>query len=131
VWDAWTGDALMEPMRGHTDSVMSVAFSPDGERIASGSYDETIRVWDARTGSTTADKFTSSTVDLGTDAITLPYAQESWVRGPNQELIMWVPPEYRFCLQLPPRYIVIASARVIVDMSHFVHGTDWVKCCSL
>lgn len=31
-------------------AVRSVAFSPDGERIASGSDDSTIRVWDAATG---------------------------------------------------------------------------------
>ncbi|KAJ7430062.1 hypothetical protein B0H11DRAFT_1608165, partial [Mycena galericulata] len=54
--------------------------------------------------------------------------EESWIRGPNQELIMWVPPEYRTYLQLPPRFIVMASARVSVDMSRFVHGTEWVKC---
>jgi WD40 repeat protein len=40
----------MEPIQGHTVSVSSVAFSPDGARIASGSGDNTIRVWDARTG---------------------------------------------------------------------------------
>ncbi|KAJ7879760.1 hypothetical protein B0H14DRAFT_2227805, partial [Mycena olivaceomarginata] len=54
--------------------------------------------------------------------------EESWIRGPNQELFMWVPPEYRAFVQLPSRFIVIASARVVVDMSRFVHGTDWVKC---
>ncbi|KAJ7892072.1 hypothetical protein B0H14DRAFT_3126181 [Mycena olivaceomarginata] len=41
---------------------------------------------------------------------------------------MWVPPEYHTFLQLPPRLIVIGSARVVVDMSRVVHGTDWVKC---
>jgi WD40 repeat protein len=41
---------VVEPLGGHTDSVESVAFSPDGTRIVSGSYDETIRIWDAQTG---------------------------------------------------------------------------------
>src|SRR5262245_62148243 len=36
--------------QGHTDPVTSVCFSPDGTRLASGSRDETVRVWNARTG---------------------------------------------------------------------------------
>jgi WD40 repeat protein/tRNA A-37 threonylcarbamoyl transferase component Bud32 len=37
-------------LSGHTASVRSVAFSPDGIRLATGSADRTVRVWDARTG---------------------------------------------------------------------------------
>ena len=35
---------------GHTGAVTSVAFSPDGTRIVTGSEDRTAKVWDARTG---------------------------------------------------------------------------------
>ncbi len=35
---------------GHTGSVNSVSFSPDGTRIVTGSDDRTAKVWDARTG---------------------------------------------------------------------------------
>jgi WD40 repeat protein len=131
VWDAMTGHAIMEPIQAHTKSVSSVVFSPDGLHIASGSFDHTIRVWDVSMGFPTANKLGPSPVDLNTSAFTLPHVTGSWIRGPNQELIMWVPPEYRFYLQLSPRFITIASARVNVDMSSFVHGPDWVKCCSL
>jgi eukaryotic-like serine/threonine-protein kinase len=37
-------------LHGHTEGVSSVAFSSDGTRIVTGSYDQTAKVWNARTG---------------------------------------------------------------------------------
>jgi WD40 repeat protein len=37
-------------LKGHEDSVGSVGFSPDGKKLASGSYDKTIKIWDVTTG---------------------------------------------------------------------------------
>jgi WD40 repeat protein len=37
---------LSEKTNAHSDYVMSVAFSPDGTKIVSGSTDGTIKVWD-------------------------------------------------------------------------------------
>ena len=50
IYDAQTDEAL-ELIKGHTAEVNSVAFSSDGNTLASGSADSTIRLWDANTGS--------------------------------------------------------------------------------
>ncbi|KIM22555.1 hypothetical protein M408DRAFT_78907 [Serendipita vermifera MAFF 305830] len=53
--DKWPG--IQKILSGHTDWVRSVAFSPDGRRIVSGSDDRTVRVWDAETGEVAAGPF--------------------------------------------------------------------------
>jgi WD40 repeat protein len=41
-------------LKGHTAPIMGVAFSPDGKALASGSYDQTIKLWDVTSGKNTA-----------------------------------------------------------------------------
>ena len=42
MWDLASGK-VKSTLRGHTDQVFSVAISPDGKTIVSGSGDETVR----------------------------------------------------------------------------------------
>ena len=41
---------MLKVLKGHTEPVTSVTFSPDGKQIVSGSNDKSVQVWDVSTG---------------------------------------------------------------------------------
>ncbi len=49
LWDMGTGQELRH-LAGHTGDVTSVGWDPQGEWLASGSDDRTVRIWEASTG---------------------------------------------------------------------------------
>ena len=49
LWDAVTG-AKLETLIGHSSQIQSVAFSPDGQLLATGSEDNTAKIWAVATG---------------------------------------------------------------------------------
>ncbi|KIM24764.1 hypothetical protein M408DRAFT_49255, partial [Serendipita vermifera MAFF 305830] len=117
IWDVKTGETIVGPLEGHSGSVNSISFSPDGRRIVSGSGDHTIRVWNAEVGETVVGSFQGHTKD-------------GWIRGPNSELLFWVPPEIR------PRLCPLRNTLAIdkqqmwttLNLDHFVHGKEWSHC---
>jgi WD40 repeat protein len=50
VLDVESGRPCFKPLAGHTGEIEEVAYSRDGRYLASTSNDQTVRVWDARTG---------------------------------------------------------------------------------
>jgi eukaryotic-like serine/threonine-protein kinase len=51
-WNYWQRQTHQElkTLRGHSDGITSVAFSPDGQRIVTSSGDQTVKVWEAASG---------------------------------------------------------------------------------
>jgi WD40 repeat protein len=44
------GGRQVHTLIGHTGEVNSVAFSPNGKRVVSGSGDDFVKIWDTKTG---------------------------------------------------------------------------------
>jgi WD40 repeat protein len=79
----------IQVFQGHTDPVESVAFSPDGSKILSGSYDNTVKLWNAQTG-TLEETFQGHTdavmsVAFSTDGKVLSGSADNTLRQWNAE----------------------------------------------
>ena len=50
IWDSTTTELTVDPIVGHRDAGIIVRFSPDGDRLVSNNWHQTIRMWDTRSG---------------------------------------------------------------------------------
>lgn len=45
IWDTYTGD-IIKTLRGHAEGISDIAWSSEGDFLASASDDKTVRIWD-------------------------------------------------------------------------------------
>ncbi|EIW80774.1 WD40 repeat-like protein [Coniophora puteana RWD-64-598 SS2] len=61
---AKTDDQPFKPFTGHESGINTISYSPDGKSIATGSGDNTIRVWDANSGRQVGNTMRGHTNDV-------------------------------------------------------------------
>ncbi|KIK56951.1 hypothetical protein GYMLUDRAFT_1012462, partial [Collybiopsis luxurians FD-317 M1] len=152
IWDAETGTAIGKSLQGHEDYVTTASFSSDGKRIISGSADCTLRIWDAESGNAIGEPLQGHTNYISSVAISpdgkrivsssndcsyhsyqpfhnILLHNDGWIRGSDASLLLWIPPEYRTEVAVPPLRLFISNVpQVSLDLSHFAHGTHWTDC---
>jgi hypothetical protein len=50
------------------------------------------------------------------------------MRGPDDELLFWIPPDYRSSIWRPSNVAIISRMVTRLDLRRFAHGANWAKC---
>jgi WD40 repeat protein len=93
---------LIRTLDGHSLWVSSIAWSSDGTRLASGSYDTTVRIWDVDGGrvTSTLTNFNGSVVSLGWSPDNKYLATGS--TEPSHTVRVWRTADWKAVLSLSP-----------------------------
>ena len=90
----------LQILEGHYSSVSSVAFSPDGKQVVSGSNNRTVRLWDSVTGAAlqTLEGHSGGVYSVAFSAVGRVEPALSIIRNwvvEGETNLLWLPPDYR------------------------------------
>ncbi|KAG1827592.1 WD40-repeat-containing domain protein [Suillus subaureus] len=149
-----TGESLYAPLQGHTGYVNTVAISSDGNRIVSGSDDQTVRVWDMKTGEGVGAPFRGHTGrvlsvaispdgkhivsgsedktirvwDDSSNPVSVTVNEDGWAVSPEGRLLLWISPILHPLTYVPGNTLVIPNHASQFDLRYLAHGTSWHMC---
>jgi WD40 repeat protein len=108
---------------GHTDVISTLTFSPDGEKLVSGSFDDQIRIWN------TADLLGQSQASVGFLGVG-DHIQDGWITDNSGNALFWVPNNNRSRLSWPGSVVTIGGSGIPteLDLDRFRYGENWAEC---
>jgi WD40 repeat protein len=144
---------MARPFEGHESAITSIAFSPGGTRIVSGSQDNNIRVWDLSTGKTivvfgghthavnsvafspNGSRIISGSFDYAIRVWEARKYDEDFTVGStgwitrNNDILFWVSPGFHTYLPHPCNTLVIGpEGTASIDYHRLNIGESWSEC---
>ena len=110
LWNPASGQAVGQPLQGHNEAVMRLAFSPDGALLASAGLDGTVRLWDPASGQAVGQPLQAH--DGGVAAVAFsPDGALLASAGYDGTLRLWDPADVDHACALAERYVTMAQVR--------------------
>ncbi|KAG8214192.1 WD40-repeat-containing domain protein [Butyriboletus roseoflavus] len=156
IFNPHSGQCMVGPMQGHTESILSIAYSPDGSYIVSGSADRTLRIWSTSTGQYVAGPFQHTdwvssvaysphnnciisgsfdgtirvwTLQPGVAFEDWHQKEDGWVETSNGDSICWIPPWARHVVYHPRNLQIISLHHPYkLGLHIFPYAKSWIQC---
>lgn len=123
VWDTGV-DAVMMQLLYQINTfqpVRTVALSPDGSQVICATDHGAVQLWNTRSSYTSSHEVNSGWTGLRLD-------DEGWLRGPNNELKLWLNQEHREILTHPECVAVLYGGRSSIEWVPQAEGSSWTQC---
>ncbi|EMD30703.1 hypothetical protein CERSUDRAFT_120339 [Gelatoporia subvermispora B] len=124
VWDVTSGDSCMGLQGGQGSTIWSLIASAMRLPAALSSVHTLEPDY-------TGTALSSPTLQTVSEELPDPSQfrlEAGWIKGPRDELIMWIPKDYWRGVLMPRTKVLVGRYRATLDVSGFVHGTRWTDC---
>lgn len=87
VWDLRSGEQTFSSLKGHSDEVCAVRFTPDDQHIITASSDMTLRIWDLKGNISTSSEDHGN--EIAVDAVAFSPSGKQCVCIKRDQLFLW------------------------------------------